>query len=241
MKKTSVYIISVLIVLSCNCLQIAAQDTINYPLRIKFGIEASGPVIYLSDKNVLRTEGFISVDLNNITSVVLSGGYADFTYTQYNYTYTNNGIFFRSGIDLNLMKPKKTQGLYWGGLGLRYGISRFTYEIPSLETENYWGKTISSAPKQTNWGHFLEASPGVKADVFKNFSLGWSINIRMLLYTGTGNDLRPVYLPGFGDASKKLRTGMSYYIVWNIPYKHKKVIIKKPEPEETEETAETGK
>jgi hypothetical protein len=227
--------------LSGNWLQIRAQDTINYPLRFKFGIEASGPAIYLSDKNILRTEGYISLDINNVTSVVLAGGYADYTYSQYNYTYTNNGIFFRSGIDLNLMKPKKTLGLYWGGIGFRYGISRFTYEIPTFHTENYWGKTISSAPKQTNWGHFLEASPGVKADVFKNLSLGWSVNIRVLLYTGTGKDLRPVYLPGFGDASKTLRMGMSYFIVWNIPYKHIKVIIKKPVPEETEETTETGK
>lgn len=241
MRKISVYIISFILTFSCNWLQIRAQDTVNYPLRIKVGIEAAGPAIYFADKNILRTEGFISVDLNNITSVVFAGGYADYRYSQQNYTYTNNGIFFSTGVDLNLMKPKKTQGLYWGGLGFRYGLSRFTYEIPEFQAENYWGTTTSSAPKQSSWGHFLEVSPGVKADVFKNLSLGWSINIRLLLYTGTGKDMRPVYFPGFGDASKKVSTGMSYYIVWNIPYKHRKVIIKKPEPEETEETTETGK
>jgi hypothetical protein len=241
MRRTSVYIISTALIIISSWPYLNGQDTVNYPLRIKAGVEALGPIVYYTNKKILKTEGFISVDLNEVTSVVVAGGYADYTYSQFNYTYTNNGIFFRTGIDLNLMKPKKTQGLYWGGIGFRYGISRFTYEIPTYQRENYWGNTISSVPKQTSWAHFIEASPGVKTDIFKNFSLGWSINLRILVYSGTGKDLRPIYLPGFGDATKKFRTGMSYYLVWNIPYKHKKVIIRKPEPEEKDETATPGK
>ncbi len=52
-----------------------------------------------------------------------------------------------------------------------------------------------------NWGHFLEASPGVRAEVLNHFSIGWSVSLRMLLYTSTGKNLRPVYFPGYGDGS----------------------------------------
>ena len=62
----------------------------------------------------------------------------------------------------------------------------------------------------------------------------------MLLYTGTGKDLRPIYFPGFGNGGKTFTTGLNYFIVWNIPYKKINVIIKKEVPEETEETVETG-
>jgi hypothetical protein len=57
----------------------------------------------------------------------------------------------------------------------------------------------------------------------------------MLLYSGTGNDLKALYIPGFGQAEKRFNIGMSYFLSFNIPYKKIRVIIKKPPPEEPEE------
>jgi len=68
--------------------------------------------------------------------------------------------------------------------------------------------------------------------------MGWNISLRMLVYSGTGKDLRSIYMPGFGNGATKFSTGVSYFISWNIPYKKIRVIIKKEEPEETEETDE---
>jgi hypothetical protein len=221
--------------------QALAQDTILIPLKIKVGLEVSGPAIYFSEKKNLNAEGYISVDLNEKRSVVLGAGYLNYKYSQYNYNYLNKGFFVRTGIDFNLLKPEKSMGKYWAGIGLRYGLSVFTSEVPSFQQENYWGITSSSIARKTNWGHFIEASPGVRAEVFRNFSMGWTISLRMLLYTGTGKDLRPIYFPGFGNGGKTFSTGLSYFIVWNIPYKKINVILKKEVPEETEDTVETGK
>jgi hypothetical protein len=127
-------------------------------------------------------------------------------------------------------------GRYWAGIGLRYGISRFTSEYPVYQKENYWGIATSSIPRKTYWGHFIEASPGVRAELFRNISIGWTVSLRMLLYTGTGKDLRPLYFPGFGNASKSFTIGLNYFIVFNIPYKKINVIIKKEVPPETEDT-----
>lgn len=240
MERTSSYIISLLIILFFGMRQVSAQDTIDIPLKIKVGIEVSGPAIYFSDKNILNTEGYISADLNERRSFIFGAGYLNYKYSQYNYNYTNNGFFVRTGIDFNLLKPEKAQGKYWVGVGLHYGLSRFTSEVPSFQQENYWGIVSSSIAKKTNWGHFVEATPGVRAEVLKNISLGWTISLRLLLYTGTGKDLRPIYIPGFGNGAKTLSSGMNYFIVWNIPYKRIKVVLKKEEPEEPEEPDETG-
>ena len=137
MRRISAYIISSMLIIFCSSLQIEGQDTITYPLKIKAGLEVSGPVIYYIDNNMLSTEGFVSVDLNEVKSVIFAAGYADYNYSQYNYTYMSNGIFARAGIDFNLMKPKKTKGRYWGGIGFRYGISHFTYQIPFYKQDNY--------------------------------------------------------------------------------------------------------
>jgi hypothetical protein len=239
MLRTYVYIISILLILSCNMTNLQGQDTITVPLKIKVGAELSGPAIYYSDKNIYNAEGYISVDLDEKRSLMLAAGYLNFKYSQYNYSYLNKGIFIRAGIDFNLLKPEKSQGKYWAGIGLRYGLSRFTSEVPELQKTNYWGATVSSIPTKTNWGHFAEVSPGVRTEIFNNLSIGWSVSLRFLLYSGTGKDLKPVYFPGYGNGTKKVSTGISYYLVWNIPYKKIKVIQKKEAPAEEEDTNDT--
>ena len=239
MWRTFAYSISLLFLMNFGWIQVQAQDTIPITLKIKVGMEVSGPAIYYFDKNILNAEGYISVDLDEKRSVMFAAGYLNYKYSQYNYTYLNKGSFIRAGIDFNLLKPDKSLGKYWAGIGLRYGLSRFNSEVPSFEKENYWGTATSSIVHKINWGHFVEVSPGVRAEIFRNFSMGWSISLRMLIYTGTGKDLRPVYFPGFGNGTKTISTGMSYFVVWNIPYKKIKAIMKKEVPEETDDKDNT--
>jgi hypothetical protein len=238
MRRIFAYITSFLILLSGSNKYLNAQDTIDIPLKMRAGIELSGPAFYFIDKSILSTEGYFSVDLNEKRSAFFSAGYLDYRYSLPEYEYTNKGIFVRTGMDFNLLKPEKAMGKYWTGIGLHYGISRFTSEVPLIRQDNYWGTFYSSVSPRTSWGHFIEVSPGVRAEIFKNFSMGWNVSLRMLIYSGAGKDLRAIYLPGFGNGAKKFSTGISYFISWNIPYKKIKVIIKKEEPEETEEGEE---
>jgi hypothetical protein len=226
--------------MTCNFIRVQAQDTIPIPLKINVGLEVSGPVISYSDKNIQNTEAYVSVDLDEKRTAFFSAGHLNYKYSQYNYTYLNKGSFIRIGMDFNMLKPDKSLGKYWLGIGLRYGLSRFNSAIPALSKSNYWGTTTYSLPSHTYWGHFVEVSPGVRAELFNYFSVGWSVSLRALLYTGTGKDLKPVYFPGFGDGTKTISTAMSYYIVLNIPYKRIKAIMKKEAPEETDDTKDTG-
>jgi hypothetical protein len=240
MRRTFLYIISLAAcLLSCN-LESYSQDTVDVQLKIRAALELSGPAIYISDKSILNTEGYFGVDLNEKRTVLFGGGYTDYSYSQYNYSYKSKGFFFRGGLDLNLMSVQKSASKYWGGIGFQYGISRFSSEIPFYKTDNYWGTVTSSVGRRTSWAHFIEAAPGVKAEIFRNVSLGWKISVRMLLYSGSGKDYRPLYIPGFGNAGKRISTGASYYITFNIPYKRITVITKPPEPEEPEEEVNTG-
>jgi hypothetical protein len=240
MKKIYVYFID-LCVLLFFALPASAQDTINLPLKIRLGAELTGPAVYFTDKNILNAEGFLSVDLNEARSVSLYGGYTNYAYSNYNYNYFAKGLFFKGGMDFNLLIPEKNQGRYWAGIGLHYGVSRFTSEIPSFTTENYWGSTTSSVGKKASWGHFIEISPGVRAEIFRNVSIGWNVNARLLLYPGNAKDLRPLYFPGFGNGGKRVSTGVSYYISFNIPYKRINVITKPPQPQVSEEPVETNR
>jgi len=239
MRRICAYFFSFLAVFLSSVSQVKCQDTLLIPLKINAGIEILGPVTYFINKEALSIEGFVSMDLSEKFGLALNAGHLDYEYSQYNYTYLNNGFFIRAGVDFNLLKPKKSLGKYWGGIGLRYGLSHFTWEVPTLSQSNYWGESSSSIPSTKNWGHFIEASPGMRAEIFRNFSMGWSISLRMLLYTGETDGIKPIYIPGFGNSEKRFSSGFSYFIVWNIPYKKIRVITKKEEPEEDEDIYDT--
>jgi len=240
MRRISAYITSFLLICVSSAQQLSAQDTLDIPLKIRLNLEVSGPVIYLIDDALFKTEAYISADLNEKRTFVIGGGYVDYKYSQYNYTYLAEGLFASTGLDFNLMKPEKSMGRYWAGIGLRYGLSHFTSRAPSIQQENYWGTTTSSIAERPTWSHFLEASPGVKAELTRNFSIGWTVNLRMLLYSGTSKDLKPVYIPGYGKGTQSVTIGFSYFVSINIPYKRIRVITKKVEPKEPDETDETG-
>lgn len=237
MRKISAYFISLLLIIDLQGL--TAQDTVLFPLKIRAGFDIIGPGFYFNDRNNLNLEGFISYDRNEKMAYVLEGGYSDYRYSQYNYDYNSHGAFTRLGVDLNLLRPDKTMGKYWAGVGIRYGLSIFDSEIIAFSHENYWGETVSSVPSKKMTAHFLELAPGVRTEVFKNLSMGWTVRMKFLLSGGGGKHLKPISVPGYGNGDRLTNAGISYFITWNIPYRVRTVIIK-PEvrSEEDEESEE---
>lgn len=217
MRKISAYIISLL--LFGSGFLASAQDTIPFIKKIKIGADLFGPAYFIYDKNNLTIDGFVSVDIDTNKAVVFEAGYQNFLYTQYNYDYHSNGLFFLAGVDFNLLKPHTAEGKYYAGIGLRYGMSIYTHEATYLKYVNYWGTASSSMPSSSHVAHFLEVSPGLRTELFRNFSIGFTIRLRLLIYSGTGSDFKPVSIPGYGNGVKRVSPGLNYYMIWSIPYK----------------------
>lgn len=244
MGRISVYIFSAMLALSSFISQSLAQDTVQFPMKVRIGLEAAGSAKFFYEKERFNLEGYISADLNEKYSVIFIAGRSDYSYARYRdtsflmYDYRTKGFYFRTGLDINLLKPEKSQGKYSVGVGLRYGISHFTYEIPTITHENYWGKYHTSVSSADEWAHFVEITPGVRAEITKNLSLGWTVSLRKMIDPGTGGHLKPVYLPGYGNGAKSFNAGMSYFIIWSIPFRTKRIIIQPEEEEEDENEME---
>lgn len=243
MKRISAYFIDLLIIVSPGVMYaqdtVQPQDSVTIPLKIMAGIDIAGPIIYSANKNVLNAEGFIGIDLDEKKGIFFGAGYSNYKYNQYNYDYLSKGFFLRSGISFNLLKPEVAVGKYWAGVGLNYGLSVFTCETTTFSYENYWGIVYSSIPSKRYLSHYLEISPGFRAEIFRNFTMGWSLNLRKLLFSGTGRDLRPIYFAGYGTGSNPFSAGINYYLAWNIPFNKIRVEIKKELSEESEEIMPT--
>lgn len=231
MKRISVYFISLLILTFAG--QANAQDSIKVPLNVRVAVDVFGPLYYLVYPDNLTVEGQVAYERNPKKSFVFEGGYQNFRYSQYNYEYLSKGVFFRAGIDFNLLDPFLSEGKYYAGIGLRYGLSIYSQEVPTYKHDNYWGTGTGSIPTSDHVAHFVEVNPGIRTEILKNISMGWNIRLRILLYPGTNKDLEAVSIPGYGNGTKSFSPGMNYYIVFNIPYKS---VFVKPAPEKITET-----
>jgi len=230
MQRISRCIISLMII-TCN-LSVWAQDSIKVPLNIRAGFDIYGPASYFANRKNLSLEGFVALELDSKKSLVLEVGYQNFKYSQYNYNYLSKGAFILGGIDFNMIQPFVAGGKYYAGIGLRYGLSIFSSEVPSFKHDNYWGTGTGFIASAVHAAHFVEITPGIKTEILKNISIGWNIRLRLMVYSGTGKNLKPVSVPGYGNGAKSFSPGINYYIIFNFPYKS---VFMKPEPEKVSE------
>jgi hypothetical protein len=241
MGRISVLYIINLLIFACT-LSVRAQDSIKVPLNIRAGFDIYGPSNYYFNRDNLTLEGFIAFDRDSKKTYVLEAGYQDFHYSQYNYDYASKGTFIRGGVDLNIIKPFQAEGKYYAGVGLRYGISLYSFEIPFFDRDNYWGTTTGSIAGSNHLAHFIEVNPGLRTEIFKNVSIGWNVRLRLMIRNGTGRDMKPVLVPGFGNGTKSFSPGINYYIIINFPYKSvfAKPEVEKPAEKDSETTTPPG-
>lgn len=235
-KRTCICFISLLVIFSSRAL---SQDTVTVPLHVRAGYDLSSPVIKIVSHDLISYGVLASADMNESFAVSAGFRYTSFSTSEYSYDFSSRGISFVAGADYNFMKPKTAQGKYYAGIGLRYGISIYGEEAPRIIYSNPWGTGQTSLPLSHHLGHYLEITPGVRTELFPGLTIGWNLYMRLLISSGAGRDLKPVWMPGYGDATAGMTTGAEYYISVSIPYKKIKVIIK-PKPVETEEEGEGG-
>jgi hypothetical protein len=154
------------------------------------------------------------------------------------FNYKSHGYYFRAGVDYNFLKNLNIEQyeMVFGGARLCYASvdhSAWGVEV----TSDYWGKEqiidVNDNTVQTFW---LEIAGGVKAELFKNVFIGWSVRGRIRLYQ-TDNPVKeeqvfkqmdPVYAPGYGKGIKRAGVGFNYSVFYRLPLMH---YIPKPKKE----------
>lgn len=242
-KQTCIFFISLFLLGSHSVL---SQDTVTVPLHIRAGFDISGPIMKLLDNELISYGVLGSVDINSAVAVAAGLRYSTFSSSGVLYDFNSRGVSITSGVDYNFIKANVSKGKYYAGIGMRYGLSLYNEEAPKITYTNEWGTGEVSVPAAMHAGHFLEITPGVRAEIFPGMTIGWNLYMRLLISAGAGKDLKPVWMPGYGAATSGMTTGAEYFVSISIPYKKIKVFIKprtqqSEDDEETEgETTQTG-
>lgn len=134
--------------------------------------------------------------------------------------YNTKAPFFRLGLNYGLLKPIKDDGSErsvkcYPFVGLRYAFSPVTYNLLNVEIKDeYWGTSdIENFRNNVEYAGWMEVVGGVRVDLFKGFTLGWSIRIKTFLHTSAPDKTYVWYVPGYGKSS-----GMGVMFNYTIGY-----------------------
>ncbi|WP_130735550.1 DUF6048 family protein [Flavobacterium sp. J27] len=217
-------------------LQSIAQDTIKkyperYGLRVGVDLHRLAKSFYDSNYKGLELEG--AYRLTKKFYVAGELGNEEKTVDDDRFNFTTSGTYFKAGFDFNSYENwLDMENLIH--IGLRYGFSSFSQQLNSYtiyDAANFYGvNTIYPNQKFSGLNaSWIEVVGGVKAKMFNNVYLGFSLRLNYLVSNKKPDNFDNLFIPGFNRTyDGKFGAGFNYTLSYFIPiYKKNKKEIKK--------------
>ena len=143
--------------------------------------------------------------------------------------FTTKGSYIKAGFDYNAYENwLDMENII--SIGLRYGFSTFNQQLNSYRIYNsnpYFGEipVIASGKKfdglSASW---IEVVAGVKAKVFNNVFMGFSLRLNRLITNKEPENFSNLYIPGFNRTyDGSFGVGFNYTVTYFVPIYKKKV------------------
>ena len=183
--------------------------------------DIGSPIISLLGGNARSYEVLVDVNLYRRIFPVFEIGYATAEkelISQINYI--TRAPFFRLGVNYGLLKPFKDNGSSnnlksYPYVGVRYAFSPMWYNLENIViSDDYWGTSeVLNLTDKVAYSGWVEVVGGVRVDLFKGLTLGWSVRLKTLMHTSAPNKSYVWYVPGYGKSS-----GMGFSFNYTIGY-----------------------
>lgn len=194
-------------------------DTIPTFQGVSVLTDLAGPGWYALGGDFFSAEAALEVNLLNRFFPIVEVGYGrtDAINEDTELHYKTAAPYFRVGLNYNVQYKKKSPGYIYAGFRLGYSSFKYDVDGPSM-TDPVWGGEIpfhfTDIKSSTLWTELLI---GVRAEIYKNFHMGWSLRYKVRLNVKDGPNSSPWYIPGFG-ASDNTIFGVTYDLVYRIPW-----------------------
>lgn len=203
------------------------------PSGMRIGAEAGTPFFYLFSEKQNHWEVQADLDIDKFL-LVADYGQATYQLDEPTYRYRNNGGYLRIGLDYNFMAADSAMHVIF--LGIRYAQSGFSDQLDFntqavIESETGWPPVWSSNANQAAGARWYELASGIKARVFRNIYMGFTVRYKMMLKVRDTGTLRPYFVPGFGKFIDANTWGLGYYFYYRIPFRKKTFYPPRPKPE----------
>lgn len=205
-------------------------DTITKTVPVKterYGIRI-GADLYRPIRS-LYEDGFngleIVADYRLTKKIYLAGelGNVDYTLDDDQVNFTTKGNYFKVGFDYNAYENwLDMENMIY--VGIRYGFSTFSQNLNSYtiyDTNDYF-EDVTMYPNREYSGlsaHWAEVIGGIKAEVFDNLFIGFSVRLNILLSETEPDNFANLYIPGFNRTyDGNFGAGFNYTISYFIPF-----------------------
>lgn len=192
-----------------------------YPLMesVTIGVNVWDPVMRLLGSDYGGFDMWAELSLHNRYKPIVEFGLgsSDITPDGQNYTfYTPLSPYFKIGLNYNfLFNSNPRYQLY---AGIRYGFTPFKYQVDDVTmAPGYWDDPVSfNIPSQSATAGYFEFMAGVRVDIWKNISLGWSVKYHSILHESKSKYGEPMYIPGYGKRGASFAG--SFSISYTLPF-----------------------
>ena len=188
---------------------------------ISVGVDVFGLLSKALGSDITTTEIGVEANLMNRFFPVVEIGYGsmDATDDETDIHFKTSAPFFRIGMNYNVFYKKPHLPGYFT-VGLRYGFSSFDYDVqsPDLVDPN-WGHTsvpvvYEGVKSNVSWAELVL---GLRANVYKDFYMGFSVRYRSRLSMTKNENSEPYYIPGYGRG-KSNNFGITYNLIYKLPF-----------------------
>lgn len=234
MKHISVYFSSIFLFLASFSALAQGTDTINVePKTYRYGIRVGADLHRFTrsfyDDNY---KGFEIVGDYRLTrKIYIAGelGNEDMTVDDDMLNFTAKGSYFKVGFDYNAYENwLDMENMIY--VGIRYGVSTFSQTLNSYSiyqnseivegNGNYFPEVTIPAGTEYNGlsAHWVEVVGGVKAELFSNLFLGFSVRLKNLVSNKKPEGFDNLYIPGFDRKyTGNIGVGFNYTLSYFIP------------------------
>lgn len=199
------------------------RDSLWKPLKvagIRFGADILPTVFGVFDNNYTSYQGTFEVLLNNKYFIELSGGTEQVIRRGAgDYTYTNQGIYGRIGINYNMLHKKTEDDAIY--VGLHYGYAQFDNDIKYSIVNPLGAVTDRPIAEKGLSGSWLEFNFGFRVELFKNLYMGPMFRVKTKLTASQGELLVPNDMPGYGP-NNAANFAFGYHLLYRIPFRKAK-------------------
>ncbi len=134
-------------------------------------------------------------------------------------SYSNEGNYFRVGIDVNFLKKDPDKNMVF--FGVRYGRSTYS-EYLTVISDPVW-RTVDANYSNTdvNAG-WAELTTGLRVKMLKFFWMGYTARYKFGLNTNESGAMISHDVPGYGKTNNQSTWGFNYQMMFRIPIRKQK-------------------
>jgi hypothetical protein len=135
--------------------------------------------------------------------------------------YTNDGSYWRAGIDVNFLTKDPEKNMFF--IGARYGRSTFSEHLTFNRADTLWGPINADLKNLNIKASWFELTTGIRVKIWKMIWMGYTARFKFGLNMPEDGELVPHDVPGYGSTDKESTWGFNYQVFIRIPVRKQPV------------------